>query len=160
MTSIVQNYAARKGVVVQTSRLYLIIPLLLLVDTFLLGLFAQPVISTLLCLYAVLLIRNTDARLLLFALLFLSIESLLVNDSVAFSLIFLLPLSIAVLEIKELITHASWLPYTFVLVCTTIESVALPLWMNQMTQSPLFIFFRICATMVVVLIFEKFLITR
>jgi len=144
----------------RSRHLYFIIPLLWFLDTFLLGIFQQPTVSTLLCLYAVLLVRPVSARVLLFSLLFLSIESLLVHDSLAFSLIYLLPLSILVLEIKELVTHDTWLAYAFGITCMLLLTIASPLWMGQMLQSPIFIFFRICATIGVILIFEKFLITR
>jgi len=138
------------------GRLYLTIPLLLFLDVFLFGFFEQPIIATLACFYAVLLIMPVSAVSLLYALFFLSIASLLVHSSFVLSLVYLIPLSIAVLEIKSLVTHAAWLPYAFMLILTTIETIALPLWMGHMLPSPLFIVFKICGILMVVFIFGKF----
>lgn len=129
-------------------------------DVLALGFCEHKIIFSLLCLYTIVLFYKEKAALIIFILFLLATQAIMMGDSFSWKLLYLLPLSIVALEIKNLLCDTAWLPYLFLIV-----SILIPNLFN--TNLPftsitgiLFIFAQICVNLVVLVLFEKTLSQR
>jgi len=136
---------------------YLLPPLLFSIDILLLGLLQQNLISTLLCFYAITLMRPTKFRLLATYLFFLSTISLIVYGIFGLSLLYLLPLSVATLEAKKLLSRRFWLPYALVGLSLLAQELLIGPFLLEIPFNTLFTGAKLCVNLVLVLIVKKLL---
>ena len=141
-------------------KLYLFALSLLFVDTIFMGIFEQPILASLLCLYAITLLKTEKSGPLVYMLLLLACQSVIVDGYFGLSLVYLLPLSIATIEAKNFLSTTVWLPYAFISVSIAAHELFIRQYLMQMQLVPLFILATICVNLVVAVIFEKYLSQR
>lgn len=140
---------------------YLLPTFFLFLDTTLLGYFQQHTISILLCFYAATLLRNKNTGPLLFSLLLLATQSHLLHGTFGLSLLYLLPLSILILETQNIFQKSTWLPHFFLISCLLANELIIRQYYLQMDAlGGLWLTGLISANLVVLLIFMKFLPRR
>lgn len=132
---------------------YFIALTLFLFDTILLHLLESPLISTLICFYAILLLRQKSPWPLIFTLLLISLQSLLLFNTFGLTLFFIVPLSIMALEIAKFLQKTGWIPYFFLLL-SIISTDIISLWPMGISHLNLLLGIKISVNMVILVIFD------
>jgi len=131
-----------------------------LIDIFFLGFFESQIVATLLCFYTLLLTDQGNTRLLFLSLFLISFYPLILYGTFGLSLLYLLPLSIIVMEMKSLFRRAVWLPYFFLVAALLANQLIIKQYMLGLGFYSQFFLASICVNLVILLIFEKYFSQR
>ncbi len=149
-----------KARLLSNFQLYLFALLLLTIDTIFMGIFEQQMVYSLLCFYAVFLLKTDRSSTLVYMLLLLACQSVVVDGYFGLSLFYLLPLSIITLEAKNLFNTTAWLPYAFISTSILSHELFIKQYLLHIPAIPLFILSTICVNLIVAAVFEKYLSQR
>ena len=139
---------------------YFLSLLLLFIDICTLSFFEQYNISILLCFYAVILMGQTNIQRIIFVLVLLSCESLLLYGTFGLSLLYLLPLSILMLEAKNVLNKTIALPYIFWGASIIVQELLIKTYIPTTARFFPFTLLKICASIILLIIFNKILSQR
>jgi len=139
------------------SKILPIATLFLFLDISIFTLFGNNIAALLLCFYTIILFRRPKITILAFIIFLMSVQHFLLYGQIKSLIIYLIPLSFLASTAQKHLRKSNTLPYLFAALCIAIDGLAIEPYIFGVKINFGYTFCKICANLLVVAIFLKFL---